>query len=287
MPETLLITNTVSGSEDGPLTELSEALAGRVRILALGPDDDLPARIREAGSEVERIVLHGGDGTVNWALDALLDVDRPVGLIPAGTANDLARSLGLPADPLAAVEIINRGHQRRIDIARVNGISFVNALGIGLGPRTTRAMESDEKSRFGVGAYFLGLLRALRRVPRFRARIESEDREREGRFVQLTVANGIHYGGGMTVSRQARLDDGHLDVLLVGVRSRWQLLANAARFKTGLTENSKIFDHWQCRKLTIVTEPSLEVTADGEFLTHTPVDCEVIPKALTVFAPQP
>jgi diacylglycerol kinase family enzyme len=90
----------------------------------------------------------------------------------------------------------------------------------------------------------------------------------------------------MTVSDRARLDDARLDVLLVRARSRGRLLANALRFKTGFVENSEILDHWQCRRLTVETDPALEVTADGEFLTHSPLECEVIPGALTLLAPK-
>lgn len=282
---TLLVANAGSASDLGGAAELSRALTGPVQTHVLGAEDDLPACIREAGERIARIVLCGGDGTINWALDALLDAKRPIGLIPAGTANDLARSLGIPPDPRQAVEIINRGHRRRIDVARANDVSFVNALGIGLGPLTTRAMEGKEKATFGVGAYLLGLIRALRRIPRFSARVESGDRQCEGRFIQITVANGIHYGGGMTVSEHAQLDDGRLDVLLVRARSRWQLLANALRFKTGFTENSEVLEHWQCRTLKITTAHPLDITADGEFLTRTPVACDVLPEALTFFAP--
>jgi len=286
MASTLLIANAGAGTDNDRLTGLADALPGDVERVALRSGDDLPARVRDAKQAVERIVLCGGDGTVNWALDALLDAERPVGLIPSGTANDLARSLGIPDDPWQAIEIIRDGHQRKIDVARANGKSFINALGIGLGPLTTRAMDSDEKAKLGVGAYFLGLIRALRRAPHFEARIRSEDDVRQGRFLQITIANGIHYGGGMTVSAQARLDDGRLDVLLVRASSRWQLLANALRFKTGWTDNSELLDHWQCRSIEVETTPDLDVTADGEFLLRTPLKCEILPQALTLFAPE-
>lgn len=286
MSRTLLITNKHSGSGSDALSGPLQRLQGEIQQIQLDQTDHLPARIREAGSSVDRIVLCGGDGTINRALDALIDVGLPLGIIPTGTANDLARSLGIPADPTEAIEIINDGHQRSIDIARVNGISFVNALGVGLGPETTREMDSGEKSRFGVGAYLLGLSRAVQKTPHFSARIESDAGDREGRFIQITIANGVHYGGGMTVSNQARLDDARLDVLLVKAASRWRLLANALKFKTGFVDSSEELDHWQCRRLKLETRPELEVTADGEFLTRTPLECGVVPGALTIIAPR-
>ncbi|OAB58814.1 hypothetical protein AY599_20095 [Leptolyngbya valderiana BDU 20041] len=263
------------------------SLDGDVVTIRLEEGDDLPELLRDRGKDVDRIVLCGGDGTVHWALDALMELDRPVGLIPSGTANDLARSLGIPEDPAQAVETINAGLHRSVDVARVGTTSFINAIGLGLGPKTTREMRSEEKSRWGVVSYLLGLFRALRSPPHFSARIRSEDRDLSGRFMQITVANGIHYGGGMTISDQARLDDGLLDVLLVEARSRWRLLANALRFRIGTVENSRILDHWQCRSVRIETDQRIEVTADGEFVASTPIECRVLQAALRVIAPDP
>jgi diacylglycerol kinase (ATP) len=285
--QTLLVTNPGSRSGDGAIDAAVERLRsiGEVQLVRPEQPKDLPAAIRDRADAIRRIVLGGGDGTVNLALDALIEAGLPFGLLPLGTANDLARSLDIPEDLEEAANIIVRGDTRRIDVARANDVSFVNAIGMGLGPQMTREMDAETKSRFGVLAYLIGIVRAFRRQRDFAARIESDRGRHEGRYLQVTVANGIHYGGGMTVADDARIDDGLLDVLLVRRQSRWQLLANALRFKLGQTRNADTMTHWRCGELSIETESELEVTADGEFLTCTPVDCEVIPGALTIYAP--
>jgi len=284
---TLLITNPGSRSGDGDIDHAAERLGEQGAVDVVRPDQPraLPAAIRERAESFDRIVLGGGDGTVNLALDALMEVDKPFGLLPLGTANDLARSLEIPRKPERAVEVILAGHLRRLDAARVNDVSFINAIGIGLGPQVTREMDAESKSRLGVLAYLKGIVRALEHQPAFRARIESANRRRAGEYVQITIANGIHYGGGITIADDAKLDDGELDVLLVPRQSHWRLLGNALRFKTGLTRAADSLTHWRCQKLSIETDQTMDVTADGEFLTETPLECRVIPSCLSIYAP--
>ncbi|MGY6554842.1 MAG: lipid kinase [Wenzhouxiangella sp.] len=284
---TLLLTNPGSRSGDDDLDAVAERLqaAGPVDFHRPEQPEDLPKLLRQHGPNCDRVVLGGGDGTVNLALDALIAIDQPFGILPLGTANDLARSLGIAADLEAAIEVIEGGETRRIDVARANEVSFINAIGMGLGPRMTQEMDSDIKSRFGVLAYLIGIIRAFKKQQDFQARVWIDGHEHSDRFTQITIANGIHYGGGMTISDDAKLDDGCLDVLLIHPESRWMLLANALHLRFGRTRANDAMTHRRCRSVKVETDPKLEVTADGEFLLRTPLKCEVLPGALRVFAP--
>lgn len=286
MTTSLLIINTGSRYGDSALSEPLQSLRGAVETVCPDNPESLPDLIRERAAEVDQIILCGGDGTINLALDALLEVNRPVGLIPTGTANDLARSLEIPTDPEQAVEIINAGHQRRSNVSRVNGVSFINAFGMGIGPQTTREMDDTEKSKFGALAYLLGLIRAQKAQTKFKATISSDTENHVGSFLQITVGNGIHYGGGMTISDKAELADGRLDVLLVKAQSRWKLLSHALRFKFGAFKHEETLVHWRCSQVEIETDRVLDITADGEFLTQTPAQCKVLSDTLNFFAPQ-
>ncbi len=286
---TLLLTNPGSRSGGDQGDELVQALSEDGEVTDVQPEspEDLPAAIREHGPRVDRIVLGGGDGTVNLALDALMDVDKPVGLIPLGTANDLARTLGIPEDLEEAIQVIRAGHRGDLDVSRAGDVSFINAIGIGLGPRMTRAMDDETKSRFGVLAYLIGIARVFQRQRCFPATVETDKMTYEDRFMQITVANGVHYGGGMTISEDARIDDGCLDLLLVRRQSRWALLGNALRFKTGQTRTGDWLTHTRCKRVRIDTARPMDFTADGEFLGNTPVECTIKPAALTFFIPEP
>jgi len=284
---TLLVANPGSRSGDGELDRATQRFEqqGKVEFVRAGQPEDLPELLRRQGRDFDRIVLGGGDGTVNLALDALLELGRPFGILPLGTANDLARSLDIPQSLDRAVDVILDGHTRRLDVSRVNEVSFINAVGIGLGPRMTQEMDRESKALLGVMAYAKGVARALRRQPVFNARVESDGWSREGEYVQITIANGIHYGGGMTVASDAKIDDGQLDILLVPRQSRWSLLGNALRFRTGMTRNADSIRHFRSASVRIETGEAMSVTADGEFLTETPADCRVLADGLTVYAP--
>src|SRR5699024_5596768 len=169
---TLLITNPGSRSGDGDIDHAAERLGeqGAVEIVRPNAPQALPAAIREHGRSVDRIVLGGGDGTINLALDALMEIDKPLGILPLGTANDLARSLNIPKPIDQAVRVILDGRLRRLDAARANDVSFINAIGVGLGPRVTRELDAAAKARLGVFAYLQGLVRALERQQVFTAR---------------------------------------------------------------------------------------------------------------------
>lgn len=285
---TLLITNPGSSSGDDEIDRAIERLqqAGPVDVVRPENAGALPEAIRQREDQFDRIVLGGGDGTINLALDALLEVDRPVGILPLGTANDLARSLDIPQKLDRAVDIILAGHLRRLDAGCVNDVSFINAIGIGMGPQMTHEMNTESKSQLGVLAYLKGIVQVLRRQRVFHARIESEERSREGVYIQITIANGIHYGGGMTIADDAKLDDGRLDVLLVPKQSHLSLLGNALRFRSGFTRATDTLIHWRCREISIETDATMDVTADGEFLTETPVECRIIPSCLSIYAPR-
>lgn len=284
---TLLIINAGSRSGGDDIDRATERLqqAGPVEVVRSENPGVLPDTIRQRGGGFDRIVLAGGDGTINLALDALMEVDMPVGILPLGTANDLARSLDIPLTLDGAVDVILGGHLSRVDAARVNEVSFINAIGIGIGPQMTHEMDSESKSKLGVLAYVKSIVQVLKRERVFHARIKSEDRSSEGEYVQITIANGIHYGGGMTISADASLNDGQLDVLLVPRQSHLSLLGNALQFRSGYTRASDSLTHWRCPEICIETDATMEVTADGEFLTETPVECRVIPSCLSIYVP--
>lgn len=285
---TLLITNAGGSSGDDEVGRATERLRqdGPVDVFRPENAEALPEAIRQRGDQYDRIVLAGGDGTINLALDALLEVDKPVGILPLGTANDLARSLDISGQLESAVDTILAGHLRRLDAGCVNGVSFINAIGIGMGPQMTREMNTESKSQLGVLAYLKGIVQVLRRQRVFHARIESEERSREGEYIQITIANGIHYGGGMTIADDAKLDDSRLDVLLVPNQSHMSLLSNVLRFRSGFTRATDTLIHWRCREIRIETDATMDVTADGEFLTQTPVECRIIPSCLSIYAPR-
>lgn len=285
---TLLAINPRSRSGAAYPDEVVSALErlGPVVRFDLEGDGSLAAEAERLGNQLARIVVGGGDGTLNHALPAILEAGVPLGVIPLGTANDFARSLELPDDPVQAAEVICGKHTRRIGVGEANGTPFLNAVGIGLGPELSKTLDSERKQRLGVLAYLTSFIEVFRRKSRKGAVIALDGTRRKTRYMQITIANGVHYGGGMTVSQQARLDDGELKVLCLYPQTLWKLLAKAVTLRHGPaadrneTPGMKLYS---ARKVEVYTRPSVDVTADGELITQTPVTCVAVPDALEVY----
>lgn len=238
--------------------------------------------VERATARHETIIVAGGDGTIRGAARALIALGRPVGVLPLGTANDLARGLGIPTDLVEAAAIIASGKTQLIDVAAANGELFFNSAGIGLGPALTKEMDSKEKTALGVLAYLKALMRAAGKHPSFSADIECDGRRCRLRVMQVTVANGRYYGGGMTASREARLDDSMLDLLAIKAFGLSKLLKLAPKLRWGLSMPVAEIVTERARHIQVGTRRRMQVTTDGELTTWTPVTFEVKPRALRV-----
>ncbi len=285
---TLIVTNPYCRQGDTDCSEIVETLE------ALGPverhtlDSALPldAAIADMGPTLERVVVAGGDGTLNTVLPSVMRAGVPLGVLPLGTANDFARSLGLPVDPVEAAGIIAGRGVRSVDVGVVNGRYFLNAVGIGLGPELTRQMDREKKKRLGVLAYLDSLIQVLGRNRRRIARVTVDGQCRRDTFMQITIANGRHYGGGLLVNEDARMDDGLLHVLCVRPLKPLQLLLRGVRIRRGTVGDDDKLVYRAGREVEVRTWRPCEVTADGELLTRTPVTVRSLPRALAVYVPE-
>ncbi len=286
---TLLALNYRSGSQQSDRDAYEAKLAGLGPVVVHDVCDETPTAdvVRSIGAELERIVVGGGDGTVNGMLSTVRDAGVPMGVLPLGTANDFARSLDIPDDPLAALDVVVAGATRRIGLGEANGKLFVNAAGLGLGPDLTKTLDEERKTRLGVFAYFASLVEVLGDRRTRRATLEIGDRTRRTKFLQITIANGKHYGGGLTISRDARLDDGKLRVLCIRPQSIPELLGRILTLRWGVTGPTDRQKLWleTAEEVRIRTQRPCDVTLDGEFALSTPITCRCIPSAIDVYAP--
>ncbi|MCB1497489.1 MAG: lipid kinase [Bauldia sp.] len=240
--------------------------------------------LRESGA-ADAIVIGGGDGTVSGALPALIEVGRPVGILPLGTANDLARTLQIPLDPAAAARVIAAGTRRRIDIGRVNGVHFLNVSSIGLAVAITDHLDPELKRRLGPLSYAAAALGTLGGAERFKAAILCDDGRTDVTTYQITVGNGVHYGGGARVSATAAIDDGILDIFAIETASIPELVAMAPALfegRQGERDDVRVF---RSTGALIETTAPMPVSTDGEITTETPARYSIIRQALEVFAP--
>lgn len=236
---------------------------------------------------IDLVILGGGDGTISSAAPALYQHQLPFAILPLGTANDLARSLGMSGDLLEAFQLIVKNHRSRMNLGVVNGHYFFNAANIGLGVRVTHELTPEIKKQWGVFSYLAAVFAALKKNRKFRATIRVDGKPYKVSSIQLAVGNGRYYGGGNVIDEYSTIDDGKLCLYSVPPLTLWELLTLAPLLRNGKQRlTDKIFTA-SGQRIEINTSRLREIHADGEPVSITPALFEVIPEALEVIRPQP
>lgn len=284
----LLIVNTKSRSGQDALAAIAAALR-RDGIEPTHHDterrEDISRVIVAHKGEVDMVVVAGGDGTMNAAAKGLVQSGLPLGIVPTGTANDLARTIGAPADIDQAVRIIAEGNRRRIDLGQVNDELFFNVASIGLSVELAKELTRDLKRRFGVFGYLLASFRVLARAKPFRAQILFGDREAHCRTLQIAVGNGRFYGGGNLIEQDAAIDDGRLDLYSLEIAQVWRIALMARALRKGRHGAWDEIRSLSGESFEVRTRRPRDVNADGEIVTRTPARFDVLKGAIEVFAP--
>ena len=235
--------------------------------------------------QADCIVICGGDGTVSSGAMAVMESGLPMGILPMGTANDLARTLDIPTDLERAADVIGAGSKRRIDVGTVNGHAFFNVASIGLSTELARSLDPETKRRFGRFGYVLAAAKVLSRADRFRARIVEKGLRIETSTYQIAIGNGRHYGGGNVVQASAAIDDGHLDLYSLEMKNVWKLALMMRSFRAGRHGAWSEVRTARCIEFDVETDEEMPVNADGEIVTSTPAHFKVLPGAIEVYAP--
>ncbi|MEJ1161966.1 lipid kinase [Prosthecomicrobium sp. N25] len=284
----LLLVNPMSRGGAGPLTDalerLDEAGVQLVSVRTRSPTEVTPV-IRECRGDVEAVIAAGGDGTLNAAAQGLVETGLPLGILPVGTANDLARTLGLPTDLAAAAAVIAGGHARAIDVGDVNGHLFFNVASLGLSAELAGTLTREHKRRWGRLSYAIAAARVLLRARPFTAEIVDQDGSKTVKTLQIAVGNGRYYGGGNAVAEEARIDDHHLDLYSLEFSAVWKLALLARGFRAGRHGLWSEVRTARDTNFEIRTRKPRPINTDGELVTFTPARFRVHPGAVTVFTP--
>jgi diacylglycerol kinase (ATP) len=246
---------------------------------------DLPDLIRQQRDRVNLVIIGGGDGTLNAAVDSLIETQLPLGILPLGTANDLARTLGIPDSIPAACQAIADGQIRYIDLGWVNGKHFFNVASLGLSVKITQRLSKGAKRRWGVLAYAFTAIRVMTQTRRFSAEIRSQGRSVQVETVQIAVGNGRYYGGGMAVASDANIDDQRLDLYSLELQHWWQIFPLLLTLPKGEHAALSCVRTLGGQEIEIYTSKPYPVNTDGEITATTPATFRVIPHALPVLVP--
>ena len=239
------------------------------------------ARTALAEPDLDALVVCGGDGMVHLATQALIGGTVPLGIIPAGTGNDVARYLGIERDdPTAAAARVMRGRTRRIDLARCGERVFLTVLAAGFD-----ALVNERANRMrwprGQMRYNLATLAELRTFRPLSYALELDDRTWHTEAMLVAVGNGPSFGGGLRIAEGADLTDGLLDVVVIGPMSRAGLVRTYPSLFRGTHTSHPQFTRHRVRRVRVEC-PGVTAYADGERIGPLPVTIESLPRAVEV-----
>ncbi len=290
MPLVLLVNPaSAHGRTRKLLPRVEQALDARriaFRVELTGGLEDGVERALAAADLGEVPVVMSGDGLVGAVGGALAGGETPLGIVPGGRGNDLARVLGIPDDPEGAVEVLAAGHTRRIDVGEANGKRFLGIVSVGFDSEANK-LANETRALRGNLVYAYAALRTLIgwKPVRFTVRV-GEERQRLTGY-SISVANNRAFGGGMFIAPDAELDDGEFDVVTVGAVSRLRFVGNLPKVFKGTHVEEDEVRVFRASRLELSASRPLPVYADGEHLTDLPVSLRVLPRALDLLVPPP
>lgn len=281
----VLLSNPTSGRGAGARSATAAAEALRARGVEVqervGRDATEAQQLaRDAVREgTETLVVVGGDGMVHVALQAVAGTSTCLGMIPAGTGNDVARYFDIPRDDVAAaVDVVLAGRTREVDLARAGERSFMTVLAAGFDAMVNERANAMRWPR-GRARYTLATVAELRTLRPIPYTLELDGRVEQLDATMVAVGNGPSFGGGLRITEGAELDDGWLDVVVIAPMSRRELLRTYPKLFAGTHVSHPGYRHERVRRVRIDAS-GITAYADGERVAPLPLTVEVQPAAL-------
>lgn len=269
------------------LPKVEQALDQRRVVFRVQRTKDLKHGVRQALGAIEAgevPVVVSGDGLVGAIGGAMAGSETPLGVIPGGRGNDLARVLGIPDDPEQAVDVLLGGVTRRIDVGEVNGKRFLGIVSVGFDSEANRVANETHFLRGNLVYAFAAIRTLIRWKPgRFTVRVDDERYRFTG--YSVSVANNKAFGGGMFIAPDAELDDGEFDIVAVGEVGKLRFVGNLPKVFKGTHVEEEQVRVFRARHLELSASHPYPVYADGEHLSDLPASLRVLPRALSVIVP--
>lgn len=293
-PDTLVIVNPASGgglalrAEQEVASLLSERGCRAKFVYSKSSEDIREQAARAATQGFRTVVALGGDGAFHHLVEGIRGTDLVAGFFPAGNGNDIARSLGIPCDPVTAANAFLRGQPRAVDLVRVrfgdgSVAHYMGAGGMGLDAEAAHLANTRFRAWPGVTRYLAGAFTIFFREPLLDVSVEVDGASWSGRALFVAVANATSYGSGVRIAPQAKMDDGLLDVVIVGDVGLLRLLeAIPIVLTTGDLRGFPEVTRYRCRRVSLRADRAARVHGDGEALGEAPAEFEILPGAIRV-----
>jgi diacylglycerol kinase family enzyme len=246
---------------------------------------DLEPTVRELlAAKPDLLILGGGDGTISGLVDLMVGHDVMLGVLPLGTANSFARSLGIPLTIEGAVEVIRNGRPRRIDLGMIDNDYYANCAAMGISPKIAETVPHGLKRVGGRLGYLAWAAYQFLRFRPFTLIVEQNGTRERLRVVEVRISNGPYHGGTELVDAAA-VDSGEIVVQAVCGHVKRRLIVNwAASILRSDYRKEKVRD-FRGREIKLTTIPPLPISIDGEVLARTPVTAKIAAGIIEVIAP--
>jgi YegS/Rv2252/BmrU family lipid kinase len=247
----------------------------------------LVPKVREAvRGGAPMVIVGGGDGSLSCAVDELVDRDCVFALLPLGTANSFARTLGIPLDLDGAIAVIASGRRRRVDLGMIDDDYFANCAAMGLSPMIGEGVPHKLKRYLGRVGYLIWAIWCLVRFHAFRVTVRGDGIDETLWATEVRIANGGHHGG-VELIESAEVDSGQIIVQVVTGRRASVLIWDWFSKYFKLPARHRTTREFHATELRIETRPRQRISIDGEVLAKTPVVARVARCAIEVVVPSP
>ena len=235
------------------------------------------------GSEIDILFILGGDGTVNELVNGVMqhDLHLPVGIIPGGTFNDFTKTLNLDPNFKNASSQLLSAQVGSYDVMKVNDTYVLNFVGLGLIVQNAENVQEGSKDVFAKLSYIGSTVKTLMNPSKFDFELNIDGRKETGNTSMLLIANGPNIGGGRVPLTDLSPQDGKVDTFIFDDQS-FSILNDIFKKRDSMNWNeiTEGIDHSPGQHITLSTEPNMKVDIDGEISLETPIEIEVLPKAI-------
>ena len=267
--------------------KIARNVGGMCTILPASGFDVTPQRIDftanpfDGNETIDLMVVAGGDGTVNYAVNAMKrkGLDIPIGVIPAGTANDFAGAVGMSREPLEAARQIASGSVERVDCGRVNDLYFVNIFSFGIFTTTSQRTPDERKHKIGKLAYIIEGVKEFRTMHAVPLEIEADGERFDLRSLMVLIFNG-ETAGGFHLARRSSIKDGLFDCILLEKKNFFRSTLAMCRYLAG--GSPKIVRHLRARRIDIRSSVNEPTDVDGQKGAEFPLHIECLAGGLRV-----
>ncbi|WP_343526900.1 diacylglycerol kinase family protein [Sphingomonas sp.] len=283
-----MVVNAKSRRGQALFKRACKAMSGlpyRVDARAVEDPDELEPTVRELlAAKPDLLILGGGDGTISGLVDLMVGHDVMLGVLPLGTANSFARSLGIPLDIEGAIEVIRSGRPRRIDLGMIDNDYYANCAAMGISPKIAETVPHGLKRIAGRLGYLGWAAYQFMRFRPFTLIVEQDGKRERLRVVEVRISNGPYHGGTELVE-SAEVDSGEIVVQAVCGHVKRRLIVNWAASILRSDYRKEKVREFRGKAIELNTIPPLPISIDGEVLAHTPVTARIAPGIIEVMAP--